>query len=305
MAEMIGRTKSWLAWFAGAVMALVFGGSGCGRDGGQQQPVYGGPPARPVQPPAPAQPPAGRTIPAQSDAGLEESADWKVIAEAWDFAMPFARSGKSTTAQRKEIDARLAAAREAGARLVKAGLLSAREASLLASEADKAVADIRRDPPVGVLCYEVASIPAVQRLSFRSIAERLPATEVLIKEGKVQPAAIGKVLEAIEADLVTLADEKRRAELGDRTSKEEADKLRAELTAQVARLKASLLLRPRPPTKPMCYDVPMLPEPKPQSARELDERLALLERAERSGRLATPTAEKARSRILADQAEAD
>ena len=235
MAEMIGRTKSWLAWLAGAVLAMVFGGAGCGPS---DPPVvkYGAPSAPPTAP----TPPAVQPAPAKPTTDLEGSADWQVITDAWNFAMPFARSGQSTTAQRKEMGAKLTAAREAAGRLVKAGLLSAKEAELLTSEADKAVADIRREPPVGVECYLTSDIPAVQRLSFKSIAARLPAIEDLVKAGKVHRVAITKVLEAIEADLVTLADEKRRAELGDLTSKEEADKLRETIKAQLDKLKQQL-----------------------------------------------------------------
>jgi len=233
-------------------------------------------------------------------ASLEESPDWKVIADAWDFAMPFARSGKSTEAQRKQIDDKLAAAREAASRLVKAGLLSAKEAELLNSEAEKAVKDIRHEPPIGVKCYMMDSLP-ISRLSLTSIKDRLPAIEALAKDGKVQPAAIGKVLEAIEADLATLADEKRRAELGDQTPKTEADKLRGELSARVTKLKALLLLQRLPPDRPMCYEIQMVPPPKPQSARELDERLAMLDALERGGQLSTPAAEKSRAALAAEK----
>jgi hypothetical protein len=178
---------------------------------------------------------------AKPAASLEASPDWKVIADAWDFAMPFARSGQSTEAQRKQIDDKLAAAREAAKRLVSAGLLSAKEAELLTSEAEKALKDIRRNPPVDpmVLCYRMVYVPP-ERLSLQAISARLPTIEALIKDGKIHPAAIGKVLEAIEADLVTLTDEKRRAELGDQTSKEEADKLRETIKAQLDKLKQQL-----------------------------------------------------------------
>ncbi len=298
MAEMIGRTKSWLAWLAGAVLALVFGGAGCGREE-IPQPVYGAPPTPPT---SPAQEPAPQPAEAEPAANLEASPDWKVIVDAWDFIMPFARSGQSTDDQRKEIDAKLAAAREAAGRLAaKAGLLSEKEAELLNSEAERAAKDIRREPPIGVNCYDMAAVPAVQRLSFESIAERLPAIEALVAGGKVHPAAIVKVLEAIEADLVALSDEKRRARLGDSTPQGEAERRRAELTAQVARIKAGLLLQIRPPVR-MCYDIQMIPEPKPQSARELEERLAMLDRLERSGRLPAAAADKTR-RAIADGRE--
>jgi hypothetical protein len=172
-------------------------------------------------------------------ASLEESADWKVITDAWDFAMPFARSGQSTEAQRKEVDAKLAAAREAAARLVGAGLLSEREAQLLNSEADTAVKDIQREPPIGIKCYLMVYVPPA-RLSLQSIAARLPAIEMLAKGDKVHPASIRKVLDAIEADLVTLSDPKRLAELGDTTSKADADKLRETIKAQVEKLRKLL-----------------------------------------------------------------
>jgi len=235
---MIGRTKSWLAWLAGAILAMVFGGAGCG-EGNMPQPAYG---AR-TTPPAP---PARQPAPAKPATSLEESPDWKVVTDACDFAMPFARSGKSTGTQRKAAEARLSAAREAIARLAQAGLLAPAEAELLAAEVLIVMADVRQNPPepepgqvTAVLCYDMAVIVPAQR-STRRLADRLPLLRKLADDGKVHRTALEKVLAAVEADLAVLADEKELARLHAIMLRPDAEKTRDAVQAEVEKLKKLL-----------------------------------------------------------------
>ena len=229
MAAMIGRGKSWLVWALGFACALVFGR---GVLAGEAAKKYGVPARPPVEEPA-TKPPAA--------ASLEESADWKAVTAAWDFCMPLATSGKSTEAQRKEADEKLSAAGQAVDRLVKAGLLAGAEGGLLASEIAKIKADVYRYPPTDCTfrCYRVAHLPPAQR-SFERLAQRLPLVEALVKAGKVNPAAAGKVMASIEADLAILADEKKLAEIRDEAQRKEAGEKRDAVRAQLEKLKELL-----------------------------------------------------------------
>ncbi|HOX04770.1 MAG TPA: hypothetical protein PK280_00090 [Planctomycetota bacterium] len=225
MAAMIGKGKSWLFWLAGFLCALVFGRSGLAREAAVRYGITPRPPAE--GPDKPAEKPA---------ASLEESADWKAIAAAWDFCMPLASSGKSTEAQRKEADGKLKAAREAAERLAGAGFLAAAEAGLLAAETDKIRADIYRNPPTDrmVECHQMAYLPPAQQ-SFDRLAKRLPLLEKLAEGGKIHKPAVEKVLATVEADLAVLSDEKQ---LGRLTGEKrvEAGKTRDAVKAQVEKL---------------------------------------------------------------------
>jgi len=224
MAELIGRTRSWAAWLVGAALALVFGGAGCGTGGGEAK--YG-PPARP---------PAGQPVPGKTTGSLEESTDWKTVTGAWDFCMPLATSGKSTTAQRKEADEKLKAAGEAGDRLVAAGLLAAAEAGLLAAEAEKVKADIYRNPPTDtkVLCYEAAAFAPARESSAR-LAARLPLLEALARDGKVHRQVLDKVAATIQGDLAVLSSETLLKQLP-AEKRAEAEKTREAVKAELAKL---------------------------------------------------------------------
>jgi hypothetical protein len=230
MAAMIGRGKSWVWWLAGCLCALVFGRSVVAGEASRKYGVIARPPVE--QPDKPVAKPA---------ASLEESADWKTVTEAWDFCMPLATSGKSTNAQRKEADGKLKAAREAAERLAAVGLLAAAEAGLLSAETDKIRAEIYRNPPTDsmVECYDVAYLPLAQQ-SFDRLAKRLPLLEKLTEGGKVNRAAVEKVLATVEADVAVLADEKKLGGLGGDDKKTEAAKLRDAVKAQVGKLKKLL-----------------------------------------------------------------
>jgi hypothetical protein len=143
-------------------------------------------------------------------ADLTKSDDWQTIEAAWAAAVPPAKSGESTTAQRKAVDAKLKEAVEAASRLAEAGLLTRQEAGLLAAEAKSLKGDIYRNPPTDckVTCYDMAYLPPAQQ-SLKRLTERLPLVEKLAAEGKAHPAALQKVLARMEADLKILADPKQ------------------------------------------------------------------------------------------------
>ena len=173
-------------------------------------------------------------------AALDRSPDWQVITDAWATAVPLAKSRKSTTAQRKTVDAKFKAATAAAQRLATAGLLAPQEADLLTAEAANIRADIYRDPPTDCkfTCYDMAYMPPA-RVSFERLGKRLPVIEKLIAGGTVHPAACVKIVAAIEADLAVLSDAKQlKAIQGPQRAKIEAS--RDQARAALARLKQML-----------------------------------------------------------------
>lgn len=232
MAKMIGRTKSWLAWLAGAALALVFGGAGCGGAAVK----YGPPPSPPLPP--------GSSGQSKTSVGeLEASADWKIIVEAWSFAGPLVLKN-GTKAQYRESDERLAAAKEAANRLAKARLLTESEAGLLAIEADKLVqlrtANRRWPTDAGPapMCYGPALPDEVTRPCLERLAKRLPLLGNLAQGRKIHGVAMDKVLSSVESDLKVLSDNPAGYNSADRRA--EAEKTRDAVKAQVEKLKQQL-----------------------------------------------------------------
>lgn len=294
MSIMYGKTKNWLMWLGGFLCALVFGSSGCEKNAPPPTTKYGAPPM-PVKPP----PPAPDKVPAAGD--LESSADWKAISDAWAFATPLAESGKSTETQRKQAKEKMAAARAAAGRLVKSGLLSTAEEELLAAESGSVVEKMLRNPPepepggAVVVCY--ATLPAVPaRDSLERLNARLPILTKLAAQKSVTRPVIDKTLATIESDLATLSDEKKLSALAPE-ERVGAAKTRDAVRVQVEKLKALLNPAAEPASTVKCYDRMELPPPKPQSARQLDERQAMLDSLEQRGRLSSAAAGKARSAI--------
>jgi hypothetical protein len=169
---------------------------------------------------------------------LDDSADWKVVTEAWDFGTPLAKSGQSTMKQRKESDEKFKAAEEAVKRLVAAGLITAAEAELLASEAACFKTEIYRDPPTDSMakCYDRMEILPVTS-SLARVNLRLMLLQNITAGGKVNKAVVEKVLGAMEADLAILSDEKELARLRSDAAKAEALKTRDAVKAQVAKIR--------------------------------------------------------------------
>jgi len=236
---------------------------------------------------------------AAAGATLESTADWMTIEDAWATASPLARSGKSTTAQRKEADAKLAAAKEATDRLAAAGLLAAEESQLLAMEGQNLREDIYRDPPTDsrVTCYDMAYMPPAQT-SLTRLARRLPLVEKLVASEKVHQATCATILAAMQDDLAVLGDPKELAKLA------EAERRTAQSTREKA-AKAIQGLNGLLRERPSCYERMPLPEKKPQSRRQLDERLAHIEAMEREGKLQPAVAALVREGIERSREEAD
>ena len=165
---------------------------------------------------------------------LDRSPDWKTVADAWAFVTPFARSGKSTTAQRKEADQKMAEAAKAIAKLKEASLLAEQEAQLLTGELANIREDITRDPPTDtrVKCYDMMSIPPARK-SFGRLAKRLPLVEKLAADGTLKPPVAAKLLASIRADMAVLADAAKLAQLPEpERAKAQATRDRAAKLAQ-------------------------------------------------------------------------
>ncbi len=226
----------------------------------------------------------------------DASADWQAIHEAWAAALPLAKTGKSTSAQRKAADDKMKVASEAAKRLVAKGLLASQEADLLAIELTNLRNDIYRNPPTDFrgTCYDMAYIPPAQQ-SLQRLNQRLPLVEKLLKSGKVNPVAGGKVVAGIEADLATLNDAKNI----ERLSGEE----RAKVTeARDKAAQALQRLRKLIPPGPTCYAPMPPPKPKPRSQSYLNQRLERLAALERDGRLSPAAAARVRKAIEEERA---
>ncbi len=171
--------------------------------------------------------------------GIEETNEWKAIAEAWKGAAPLAESGRSTTAQREFAKKKLKGAHQAVQRLAVLGLLTEAEMGLLVSEAERLRKDIYRNPPTDckVTCYDMEFIPP-RLQSLERLSQRLPLLKKLAAEGSVHPAVLEKIVPSIEADLKTLSDERSLKEA--RTPREVAEKLRREAQATLDEIRALL-----------------------------------------------------------------
>jgi len=238
---------------------------------------------------------AGKTL----DEALESADDWRIIADAWAAAVPLARSRKSSTAQRKAVDAKLKAANAAATRLVDAGLLASQEADLLVGEAANIRADIYRDPPTDckMTCYDMAYIPPAQQ-SFKRLAKRLPLIEQLAAGPKLNRAVFVRIAAAVEADIAVLSEAKRLQALP------EAERKQAATTREKARLIVDRLRLRLDPRGGTCYYATPQVSTAPQSPQRLDARLRRIDALERQGTLEPSVADKAREAVRRQRAEA-
>ena len=192
----------------------------------------------------PASPPAASTTPATPPSAgtpLEATPEWKTIQTAWDFVTPLAKSGQSTTAQRKESDEKLKAAETAVGKLAQLGFISSSEAGLLNTEAAKLHEDLYRNPPVPaagemrISCYEAVAVRPADK-TMQRLSQRLLLLEALTKEERLDEPVLAKVLPTMEADLNTLSDEKELAGMS-RLQRREAGEVRDRLAKALADLK--------------------------------------------------------------------
>jgi hypothetical protein len=186
---------------------------------------------------------AGSSAQAPAGAALEETPEWKTVLDAWAFTSPLAESRRSTEAQRKVVEEKVAAVKAATDKLAAAGLITAAEAQLLQTEIANLRTMILRDPPTEprVLCYDSVDLPPA-RESLERLAARLPLMKQLAEGGTVQSAVLAKILPAVEADIQRLADAKLVAKLTPEEQKQ-AEAVRAEAEARVKEIKA-LLAKP-------------------------------------------------------------
>jgi hypothetical protein len=171
----------------------------------------------------------------------DTSPDWQVVITAWRTVTPLAESGVSSTPQRKEADAKLEAAKVAVDRLAKTGEITAAEAKLLLSEADRLRAEMYRNSPTGpgvVLCYAQIYIPPA-RESVERLAQRLPLLREIAAEHTLHPRVLERVIPSIEADLQLLSDSKQVRELPEK-DRAEAVRLRDETRAALDEVKRLL-----------------------------------------------------------------
>ncbi len=146
--------------------------------------------------------------PIPAGAALDETEQWQAVLDAWKAVAPLAQTGKSTTAQREAVDKKLESAKKCITKLTESDLLSKAESQLLVSEADRLRGEMYRNPPTDcqVTCYDMAFMPPAQ-VSMERLTKRLPLLKQMATGGKVQSAVLAKVVDSVEADMATLANE--------------------------------------------------------------------------------------------------
>ena len=173
----------------------------------------------------------------------QKTKEWQTIIAAWKLAEPMAKSGVSTTAERKIVAAALTDATVGALRLGRAGLLSMAEAELLVSEVMRIQGRIYRNRATdsNVSCYRMAPIQP-GKVSLDRLSARLPLLQRLAKSGKVNAPVLQKVLASIEADIATLSDEALLKQMGDDDAIARAERTAAAAKAALAAIKKDLKL---------------------------------------------------------------
>jgi hypothetical protein len=138
-------------------------------------------------------------------ASAEASGPWAIFEQGLEKAEPLAQSGLSTTQQRREIIATLAQGQQALDVLTQEGELASPERDLLAAESEYVKERIFANPPTDsqVTCYRQLFL-SPQKKSFKRLSERLPLIERLIDSQTLNPKALEKILQGVEADLKIL-----------------------------------------------------------------------------------------------------
>jgi hypothetical protein len=175
---------------------------------------------------------------------LVETAQWKKITHAWQLTAPFAATGKSTVAERKQVDEALKDARTAIGDLLKQGRIIQAEADLLNKDADRVRGEVYRNPPTDrrITCYKRMYITPAG-VSLRRINQRLPMLKALTESGRITPEVTARVLPSIESDLAVLAnsDEVKKLRPAEQPKAAAAHKVAAELVAKLKPQAASPL----------------------------------------------------------------
>jgi len=184
--------------------------------------------------------PAARARVPVGTSDLARAPQWQVVVDAWRHAGPLATTGKSTSAQRKEADAKFAAAKKAITALTQAGLLSAAEAGMLAIDAARLRTAIYLNPPTDskVTCYDMAFMPPA-RASYTRLKQQVVLLKTIVAAQTLAPAALDTVLAAVEGDLAILADPKQTKYVAGGPKAAEA--LRTEMLPLVAQVKRRVL----------------------------------------------------------------
>ncbi|HEY3354005.1 MAG TPA: hypothetical protein VGQ83_12205 [Polyangia bacterium] len=150
--------------------------------------------------------------------GLEDRADWQVVASTWTAAQPLLLGDRLKVFQRTYgLPARLEAAGEAARRLAAAGALTKDEAELLALET-RALAKMPH--------------PAT---SYLTIQEALPALRRLVTAPGLHPPAVRLIVAAVESEVMMLDDAKLAVQPADLAR--EATALRATAVAVLSQVK--------------------------------------------------------------------
>ncbi len=175
---------------------------------------------------------------------LEQTPQWQAIIPIWEKARRMADSGKSTTAERKQIDVEMQQALAAVEELGKRQLLLSAEVELMRQEAETLHRAIYRNRPIDLpaSCYFTTRFSPAQQ-SMGRLRTRLPLLKQIVEAKTVHPAALRKLLPTLEADIQTLS---RQEDLNQLRPDQQAlaVQMRQEAAAQLAAIKAMLEKQP-------------------------------------------------------------
>ena len=145
---------------------------------------------------------------------LGKTSGWQAVETTLKAAGPLAKSHRSTSAQRVAIVKQMDTAKARISALAAAGLLAAGEAELLTGELARLKKEIYLTAPTDsrVSCYEMMAPDPVGD-STKRLTKRIPVLGKLVESGKLNPLIARKLLPSLRADIKTLTDAKKAANL--------------------------------------------------------------------------------------------
>jgi hypothetical protein len=232
---------------------------------------------------------------------LAETIQWKRVLAVWKEAETVAKEASIDINVQQRILEDLSRGQQDVSALQYVGLLSPTEAKFLQDGLSGLGMPVYQKATVGKLlpetpgpmstCYDVMALAPAAQLSLQHLQSRLPLLEKLAVDEKLHPAAVEKILEAVEADLKTLSV--NAADLKTDEDKQAAEKAKAAAQAAIEKIRAKPIPGKIPPGV-LCYYFYMMQETQPRSPDLVRTQTEKLEELARSGRLTPKVVEKAR-----------
>jgi hypothetical protein len=187
---------------------------------------------------------------AVGDKPLADVPVWKALAKNWRDAEAAASGRKGRypfdAKTKKSLLGALATAPDELNALATAGYLAAAEATMLKTALEGLPARVKRMRPTelqNATCYRPMSL--ARRDPLMTMLARMPLLEKVVKGGKLHPAAVKKIAEVVEIEIVKLTDEKYLKTLTPE-SRATAGNLVKAATSAIKKLNAAVKPKPAP-----------------------------------------------------------